>query len=57
VKGIAGLSFQYEAATVAAESLRAQFHSQGKLTTPRCENRKIRHEIELLRAKEPAPYV
>jgi hypothetical protein len=28
-----------------------------ELTTPRCENRKIRHEIEILKANEPAPYV
>jgi hypothetical protein len=51
------LSSQYGATTVAAESLRAQLHSQGKLSTPRRKNRKIRHEIELLNAKEPAPYV
>jgi hypothetical protein len=41
----------------AAESLIAQLHSQGKLITPRRENRKIRHEIEILKANEPAPYV
>jgi hypothetical protein len=35
----------------------AQLHSQGKLITPRCENRKIRQEIEILKANEPAPYV
>jgi hypothetical protein len=40
--------------TVAAESLRAQLYSQCKLTTPRHENRKIRQENELLKAKEPA---
>jgi menaquinone-dependent protoporphyrinogen IX oxidase len=34
----------------AAESLIAQLHSQGKLTTLRRENRKIRHEIENLKA-------
>jgi hypothetical protein len=51
------LSSQYGATTVAAESLRAQLHSQGKLTTPRRENRKIRHELEILKAKEPAPVV
>jgi hypothetical protein len=51
------LSSQYGATTVAAESLRAQHHSQGKLTMPRHENRKIRHEIEIFKAKEPAPYV
>jgi hypothetical protein len=48
---------QYGAMTVAAESLRAQLHSQCKLTTPRHENRKIRHENELLKAKEPTPDV
>jgi hypothetical protein len=39
--------------TVAAESLKIQLHSQGKLTTPRRENRKIRHEIEISKANEP----
>jgi hypothetical protein len=39
------------ATTVAEESLIAQLHSQGKLTTPRRENRKIGHEIEILKAK------
>jgi hypothetical protein len=29
-------------------------HSQGKLTTPRHETRKIRHEIEILKADEHA---
>jgi hypothetical protein len=48
---------QYGAMTIAAESLRAQLHSQYKLTTPRHENRKIRHENELLKAKEPIPDV
>jgi hypothetical protein len=43
--------------TVAAESLRAQLHSQGKLTTPRHENRKIRQEIETSKANEHAPHV
>jgi hypothetical protein len=51
------LSSQYGATTGAAESLRAQLHSQGTLTTPRRENRKIRHEIEILKAQEPTPYV
>jgi hypothetical protein len=37
--------------------IQAQLHSQGKLTTPRRENRQIRHEIKILKAKEPAPYV
>jgi hypothetical protein len=41
----------------AAESLTAQLHSQSKLTMPRRENRKIRHENEILKANEPAPYV
>jgi hypothetical protein len=45
------------ATTVAAESLRAQLHLQGKLTKPRRENRKIRQEIEILKAKNPAPHV
>jgi hypothetical protein len=49
------LSSQYGATVVAAESLRAQLHSQGKLNTPRREN--IWHEIEILKAKEPAHYV
>jgi hypothetical protein len=48
---------QYGATTVTALSLIAQLHSQGKLTTLRRENRKIRHEIEMLKANEPAPYV
>jgi hypothetical protein len=47
----------YGATTIAAESLIAQLHSQGKLTTPRRENRKIRHEIKTLKANELAPYV
>jgi hypothetical protein len=45
---------QYGATTLAAES---PLHSQCKLTTPRHENRKIRHENELLKAKERTPYV
>jgi hypothetical protein len=28
-----------------------------ELTTPRHENRKIRHENKILKANEPAPYV
>jgi hypothetical protein len=43
---------QYTATTGAAESLIAQLHSQGKLTKPRPENRKIRHENEILKANE-----
>jgi hypothetical protein len=46
---------QYGAMTVAAEILIAQLHSQSKLTTAWHENRKIRYENELLKAKEPAP--
>jgi hypothetical protein len=45
------------ATTLAAESQIAQLHSQGKLTTPRHENQKIRHEIETLKANEPTSYV
>jgi hypothetical protein len=41
---------QYGATTLAAESLRAQLHSQCKLTTPRHENQKIRHENKILKA-------
>jgi hypothetical protein len=43
---------QYGATTGAAESLIAQLHSQGKLTTPSRENRKIRHENEIFKANE-----
>jgi hypothetical protein len=48
---------QYGPTTVSAESLIAQLHSQGKLTTPSRENRKIRHKIEILKANEHASYV
>jgi hypothetical protein len=48
------VDFQYRAMVVAADRLGAQLHSQCKLTTPRHENKKIRHENELLKAKEPA---
>jgi hypothetical protein len=48
---------QYGAMTVAADGLGVQLHSQCKLTTPRHENKKIRHENELLKTKEPAPDV
>jgi hypothetical protein len=48
---------QYGAITVAAVSLIAQLDSQGKLTTPRRENRKNRHENEILKAIEDASYV
>jgi hypothetical protein len=51
------LSSHYGATTVAAEILKAELHSLVKLTTPRRENRKIRHEIEILKAKELTPYV
>jgi hypothetical protein len=53
----AALSSHYGATAGAAESVRAQLHSQSKLTTPRLENGKIRHENELLKAKEPTPGV
>jgi hypothetical protein len=45
---------QYGATAGAAESLRAQLQSEGKLTTPRRENWKIRHENEILKANEHA---
>jgi hypothetical protein len=48
---------QYGAMMVAADGLGAQLHSQCKLTMPRHKNRKIQHENELLKAKEPAPDV
>jgi hypothetical protein len=48
---------QYGAMMVAADRLGAQLHSQCKLTTPRHKNKKIRHENELLKLKEPAPDV
>jgi hypothetical protein len=53
----AALGSQYGAMTVAAEILIAQLHSQRKLTTAGHENRKIRYENELLKAKEPPPDV
>jgi hypothetical protein len=53
----AALGSQYGAMTVAAEILIAQLHSQSKLTTAWHENRKIRYENDLLKAKEPAPDV
>jgi hypothetical protein len=53
----AALGSQYVAMTAAAEILIAQLHSQSKLTTTWHENRKIRYENELLKAKEPAPDV
>jgi hypothetical protein len=43
---------QYGATTGAAGSPISQLHSQGKLTTPRRENRKIRHENKILKANE-----
>jgi demethoxyubiquinone hydroxylase (CLK1/Coq7/Cat5 family) len=52
------VGYQYDGATtVAAENLIAQLHSQGKLTTLRRKNRKIRYEIEVLKANEHAPHV
>jgi hypothetical protein len=54
---IAVVSAQYGAITVAAESLLVQLDSQDKLTTPRRENWKIRHENEILKANEHASYV
>jgi hypothetical protein len=53
----AALSSHYGATAGAAESVRAQLHSQSKLTTPRRKNWKIPHENELLKAKEPTPGV
>jgi hypothetical protein len=53
----AAMGSQYGAMTVVAEILIAQLHSQSKLTTAWHENRKIRYENELLKAKEPAPDV
>jgi hypothetical protein len=47
---------QYEATTVAAESLAAQLDSQSRLTTPRCENQKIQHENEIVKANEHPSY-
>jgi hypothetical protein len=41
----------------AAESLIAQLHSQGTITTQRHRNRKIRHEIKILKANVHALYV
>jgi hypothetical protein len=35
------------------ESLIAQLRAQSKLTTPRHENQKIRHENEILKVNEP----
>jgi hypothetical protein len=43
--------------TEVAESLIAQLHSHQRLTTPRCENLKIQHKIEILKANEHAPHV
>jgi hypothetical protein len=53
----AALGSQYGAMTVVAEIIIAQLHSQSKLTTAGHENRKIRYENKLLKAKEPAPDV
>jgi hypothetical protein len=43
--------------TKAAESLIAQLHSQGKLTTPRHKNKKNWHEIKILKANEHTMHV
>jgi hypothetical protein len=43
------------ATTEAAESLIDQLYSQSKLATPRRENRKIQHEIEIFKANEHDP--
>jgi hypothetical protein len=53
----AAFGSQYGAMTEAAEILIAQLQSQSKLTTAWHENRKIRYENELLKAKEPSPDV
>jgi hypothetical protein len=53
----AALGSHYGAMTVAAEILIAQLHSKSRLTTAWNENRKIRYENKLLKAKEPAPDV
>jgi hypothetical protein len=45
------------ATPVAAESPIAQLDSQSKLTTPRHENRKIRHENEIVKANQHPLYV
>jgi hypothetical protein len=45
------------ATTEDAEGLIAQLNSQGKLTSPRHENLKIRHEIEILKANEHVTHV
>jgi hypothetical protein len=38
-------------------SIIAQLHLQGKLTMPRRETQKIRHENKMLKANEPTSYV
>jgi hypothetical protein len=43
--------------TEAAESIIAQLYSQGKLTMRKRESQQIRHEKEMLKANELAPYV
>jgi hypothetical protein len=48
---------QNGATSVAAESLKAQLYTQGKLPTRSSENRKSRHENEILKANEHASYV
>jgi hypothetical protein len=49
--------FQYGATAWAAEGPRAHLHAQGKLTTTRRENRKIRQENEILKANYHSPRV
>jgi hypothetical protein len=46
------LGLPVRATTVDAESLKAPLHIQRKLNTPRRENRKILHKIEILKAKK-----
>jgi hypothetical protein len=45
---------KYRAMKETAESLIAQLHSQGKITTPRHGNQKIRHEIKIFKANKHA---
>jgi hypothetical protein len=51
------VSSKHGVMTKAAESLIAQLYSQVKLTTPRNENIKIRHEKNFFKANEHAPHV
>jgi hypothetical protein len=45
---------QYGATTVAAKSLISQLHPQGKLTTQKRKNWKIRHKNKILKANDHA---